>query len=118
MRRPRKPKVYFVERMGYIKIGTTRHLGKRLRDLACVGVTMPPGVTPGKVEVLLVVRGSERKERWLHKRFAHARVAGEWFHPTPDLLAYIEALKHEQTNRHGLRDRDDESGDSSHQPAA
>lgn len=93
MRRTPKPKVYFVERMGFIKIGTTRHLKKRLRRLESVGAIMPPGVEPGPVNVLLVVRGSERKERWLHKRFAHAHVAGEWFHASPDLLAYIKELE-------------------------
>lgn len=29
----------------------------------------------------------------LHRRFGSARIRGEWFNPTPELLAYIGSVK-------------------------
>lgn len=37
--------------------------------------------------------GSTGDERALHRRFALARREGEWFELTPEISAYIEALK-------------------------
>lgn len=38
------------------------------------------------------VPGDEAAERQLHERFRQSRMVGEWFRPTPDVLAYI--LRH------------------------
>lgn len=79
--------VYFIEAVGCdrIKIGFTRkEIDFRLKFIQ-TGCPFP-------ARVLRLQRGSMQDERDLHGRFAHALVrdTGEWFHATPDLLAYIE----------------------------
>ena len=79
------PLVYFARRERLIKIGWTSRLPKRMRSL---------GTQPLAVET-----GDYVRERQLHQRFAHLLVAGdgavgrEWFHPGPDLIAYINELR-------------------------
>jgi hypothetical protein len=78
-------RVYFIQHEGgerLIKIGTTtRDVSVRLRELQA-GHSSP-----------LVIRafapGGHREERTLHHRFSSLWVAGEWFRPGPDLLAYV-----------------------------
>lgn len=43
---------------------------------------------PDGLEVLLTMPGTQDEEKALHRRFAEANVAGEWFKPTPELLRY------------------------------
>jgi hypothetical protein len=76
--------VYFVqaELVGLIKIGSTFDLGKRL-----AGVYL---ASPVPLRTLGVIRGAGRAtEKELHRRFEVDRAHGEWFHPVPELLAYI-----------------------------
>lgn len=76
--------VYFVRESlrGAIKIGVSKHVKKRAKEL---GYGMPYTVT-----VLAVTEGGRGVEALLHMRFSHARIKGEWFHPVPELLEYIE----------------------------
>lgn len=75
----RESRVYFVERDGFVKIGVTTNLEKRLQSLARGGALMPAGMTIGPITVLATMRGTRANEAYLHKRFAHLRIEGEWF---------------------------------------
>ena len=88
----RKSVVYFVEREGYVKIGTTINLAGRLTMLATS--SMLPGMTAGPVTLLATIPGGTREERALHKRFWHLRVnpAFEWFRHEGKLRAFVEEL--------------------------
>lgn len=76
--------VYFIQSVtgGLIKIGVAGNPEARLGDLQ-IG-------SPVDLHLIGVIKGAEfRGEAELHARFASARVRGEWFEPTPELLAYI-----------------------------
>jgi DNA-binding XRE family transcriptional regulator len=74
--------IYFIKSArGRIKIGTTIRLKQRLKELE-TGHGEP-------LEVLAVADGSTEAERYLHRRFAHLRVMGEWFESGEDLMALI-----------------------------
>lgn len=76
------PVVYFARRERLIKIGTTTSIRVRMMSLHADALATEPGD---------VVR-----ERQLHNRFKHLRASGrsrEWFHPGPDLIAYIDDLR-------------------------
>jgi hypothetical protein len=74
------PLVYFARRERLIKIGWTANLTKRMKDL----VTRPLATEPGDIV----------RERQLHWRFEHLLAdRREWFHPGPDLIAYINELR-------------------------
>jgi hypothetical protein len=80
--------IYFIQagKAGSIKIGYTEcDVSKRLGDLqtAC----------PQALHVLLVIEGTVETEKLLHRRFAGLRRRGEWFHPEPKLLAFIEQMR-------------------------
>lgn len=68
-------RIYFAERDGRIKIGSSTNVAQRMVALdASLLASMPGGVAA---------------ERRLHRRFADARIAGEWFRPTPELMSFI-----------------------------
>ncbi|WP_157849388.1 GIY-YIG nuclease family protein [Streptomyces violaceorubidus] len=76
------PLVYFARREKLIKIGKTTNLRLRMTALHAEALATEPG-------------GIDR-ERHLQRRFKHARASArsrEWFHPTPDLIAYINELR-------------------------
>lgn len=85
---PPSSKIYFVQESipdGFIKIGYTTqqmtgHRG-RLSDLQ--------NGNPRRLVVLATMPGTKLQELELHHRFDASRAMNEWFHPTPDLLAYI-----------------------------
>lgn len=87
----RRPVVYFVqgENGGPIKIGRTDDLAKRL-----VGLSTS---SPERLVVLAAVPGTAADERAVHDHFAAARHKGEWFHPTPGLMAFAAALTADAT---------------------
>jgi hypothetical protein len=46
--------------------------------------------SPVQLRVIGVIAGvGQEHETALHRRFVAARSHGEWFHPVPELLAYI-----------------------------
>ena len=90
--------VYFVEREGFIKIGTTRNLRARLPSLAQGSCKMPAGVTAGPVTLLATTPGDRETESSYHDRFRRQRVAGEWFRPNKALLRLIDDLKRAEEN--------------------
>jgi hypothetical protein len=76
------PLVYFARRERLIKIGTTTNLPHRMESLHAQALATEPGD---------LVR-----ERQLHRRFTHLLASvrsREWFHPEPDLIAYINELR-------------------------
>lgn len=77
--------VYFARVGDRIKIGWSRKVGTRLAQLQ-TGNAAP-------VELLATQPGGRTVERRLHEMFAAARVSGEWFAATPDLLAHIADLR-------------------------
>ncbi|SFD14184.1 GIY-YIG nuclease family protein [Streptomyces aidingensis] len=97
--------VYFVEREGFIKIGTTRDLRGRLAALEQGGVLMPDGVPPGPVTLLATTLGDRDVESGYHTRFRRQRVKGEWFRPSKALRHLIEDLQRaEQQGRPDVLD--------------
>jgi hypothetical protein len=75
--------VYFVQALdgGPIKIGTSVRISFRLKQLQ--------KESGKRLWVLGVVDGDKDVEKELHGRFAHLRIAGEWFKPGPDLHEFI-----------------------------
>lgn len=69
---------------GPIKIGVSRHLESRLRDLQCA--------SPYRLAILASVDGGFVSERRFHAKFAAHRLQGEWFDRHPDILAEISRL--------------------------
>ena len=83
-RPPRHVDVVYYVRVGeHIKIGTTTDLPSRLKSF-------------GPSEFLACEPGSTTVERRRHRQFAADLAAGrEWFHPSPALIAWVEAVKDE-----------------------
>ncbi len=76
--------VYFIAPVdgGRIKIGIASNVAARLANLQ-TGSPVP-------LRVIGIIRGvALAVEAELHVRFASCRCHGEWFEPTPELLAYI-----------------------------
>lgn len=90
--------VYFVERQGYIKIGTTSSLKQRLPSLASGSCLMPDGVAAGPVTLLATTLGDREVEAAYHLRFRHQRVRGEWFRPNRALRSLIDDLQRAERN--------------------
>jgi len=75
--------VYFMasERTALVKIGYARDPERRRLQLERGGE---------RVRILAVMNGGRSLEQELHTKFADRRVVGEWFDPTPELVAFIE----------------------------
>lgn len=75
--------VYFVLRDsdGAIKIGVTTDLRRRISDLRA---------RHGQLSVLATVEGAATREKLAHLIFADIRLDGEFFKPTPALLAFVK----------------------------
>lgn len=87
-----RSQVYFVERDGFIKIGTTIRLRDRLNALS--RGQMPEGMTVGPVRLLATMPGDHFIERCLHLRFAEYRIPKtEWFYPCIKLRLLIDRLQ-------------------------
>jgi len=53
-----------------------------------------------RVDLLAFVRGATKmEEALLHRRFAHARIRGEWFWPVQDLLDCIQSHRLQDDHR-------------------
>jgi excisionase family DNA binding protein len=77
--------VYFLQGAeGFVKIGYTQNLAKRVRALQCG--------CPAEIELLAYARGGPQLERAYHRKFAAWRGAGEWFRLCPAIRAEIEQL--------------------------
>lgn len=76
--------VYFVQPVngGPVKIGVSKHPQSRLSSLM--------SWSPFRLRLLATAPGDEVSEGQLHHRFAKDRLHGEWFRPSPDLMALVE----------------------------
>src|ERR1700722_16208427 len=77
--------IYFIQdrRTFAIKIGYTSADNPESRQKA-----LQTG-NPNELVILGGMPGSQQDEQALHRRFAHCRLAGEWFNPAPDLLQLV-----------------------------
>jgi hypothetical protein len=74
--------VYFVQdERGRVKIGYSVNTDKRMYAMRSDNADM--------LRVVRLVDGGLATERWLHKRFDHLWIAGEWFHFHPDMLTVV-----------------------------
>ena len=80
-------RVYFVrsEHSGFIKIGVTGDLRKRVANLQ--------NASGSVLRILATEPGGLAHEQALHKRFEAYQIRGEWFKPGPELLDYIAAVQ-------------------------
>lgn len=70
--------VYFLRIGGYVKIGWTSDLGKRMRQY------------PPDTQLLAVKPGTRKDENRLHKKFAHLKTHGrEWFPLAPQIMEEV-----------------------------
>lgn len=76
-----EPCVYFLQSGGFIKIGHTNNIRKRLGNLQ-------PG-NPLTLELLGLIPADRGLERTLHRRFASAHYAGEWFYRAAEIVDFI-----------------------------
>ncbi len=78
--------VYVVQRLsdGAIKIGYSRDLERRLRELR--------KETGAAVVFVAGFPGGRAEEMALQERFAHRRIDGEWFTQAGDVTAFLEAF--------------------------
>jgi hypothetical protein len=82
---PPKKFVYYGARRGFIKIGTSVSPARRGKELGLHIMAVEPGG---------IVREHER-----HRQFRGARLMGEWFLATPELLSHVAALAPPQKRR-------------------
>lgn len=78
--------IYFLRPVGFagpIKIGTSTN------PLSRIKVHQPS--SPFELELVALVPGGPRYERWLHKQMAPWRRHHEWFDINPGLQAYLDA---------------------------
>lgn len=89
--------IYFIrkEKGGPIKIGTTADPGQRLVAIQ--------GANPDPLCIVGVAAGGRGAENRIHKVFAKDRLHGEWFQPTPRLLALVERLPSWDEVREGAK---------------
>jgi hypothetical protein len=77
--------VYFIQigKRGPIKIGSAINPHARIEDfqVAC----------PWRLRLMGRLRGGEREEKRLHRKFCGHRIRGEWFRPVPEIIGYIRA---------------------------
>jgi hypothetical protein len=85
--------IYFIQmdRIGPIKIGLSRDIGKRLYQLH--------SGSPYPLRLLGFVPGNEDMEKRIHHNFDYIRLEGEWFLPHPLLLKSIK-----ETNKYRIED--------------
>jgi len=83
--------VYFIGgETGPIKIGESSNVRNRFSDLQAS--------SPVVLSVLATCPGGSKAEREYHRRFASARLHGEWFSRTPEIEAEISKIRAE----HGI----------------
>lgn len=82
-KRYRHPEItYFIECQGFVKIGRTKNISRRM----IVFATSNPFA-------LKLLGTCSIGESQLHQQFSHLRHQGEWFHATDELLQYIESVR-------------------------
>lgn len=85
--------IYFIgDEHGRVKIGyTTGHAGQRLTGIQCHNAD--------ELTLLATEKGSQKREKELHRRFALSYIRGEWYWLHSDILAYIRTLNDAKTQK-------------------
>lgn len=86
--------VYFAGRGGIVKIGHSKDVPHRLAELTENKTVTPAGQARGVVTLLGFYEGGHRTEQALHREFATARLAGEWFTLTAALREHIRDIEY------------------------
>ncbi|KKK58276.1 hypothetical protein LCGC14_3046080 [marine sediment metagenome] len=74
--------IYFIQAENdLIKIGYTNDVKQRLRTLRTM--------SPERLNLMKTIKGDQKQETLLHRRFKHLRSHGEWFRSEQELLDYI-----------------------------
>ncbi|MBL0245569.1 MAG: GIY-YIG nuclease family protein [Rhodoferax sp.] len=82
---PDPENIYFIQDvLGNIKIGFARNVQSRIETLQTANSS--------PLRLIGSINGNKSKEAELHRRFAGARIRGEWFTPTDDLMNYIQEV--------------------------
>ncbi len=77
--------VYFARStLPRVKIGCSHDPAKRAKQLS--------GDRYGRVSIISATAGKIDLERMLHLKFRAIRMDGEWFQPTPELLAFADRI--------------------------
>lgn len=79
-RSPRPAWIYFLRANSWVKIGWTRNLASRLRELQVA--------SPFRLRVLGVLPGAFDVERMLHRRYHRFWIRGEWFHAASEIVDF------------------------------
>jgi len=74
--------VYFLYCSGFVKIGVTNHLTRRMKELQVA--------TPWRSQVICTIPGGRGTEDYFHFIFQSYHFRGEWFSFGPDLRSFIE----------------------------
>lgn len=83
------PVVYYMRFDSLVKIGTTRRIAQRLREIPNEGL-------------LAVEYGTASEERERHRQFGHLRRTGEWFEFTPELGLHIVDIREQFAAAQGI----------------
>lgn len=85
--------IYFIQmdRIGPIKIGFTKDIGKRLISLQTAN--------PYPLNLLCVFPGNEEMEKDIHQGFNEMRMEGEWFLPHKFILSEIQEQNRVNTRK-------------------
>jgi len=82
--------VYFITAGRRVKIGQSTDPASRLKSIRSgFGVKMPKNLSVTNAKLIATEPGGQPREYELHQKFAHLRVAGEWFEYTEEIRAYI-----------------------------
>lgn len=75
--------IYFIQvgDDGPIKIGCAKNPFERLSSLQCANHEV--------LSLRAIYQGYAFEEKQIHEEFAGARIRGEWFHPTAELLEHV-----------------------------
>lgn len=76
--------VYVIQSNGYIKIGHTQNLSRRISQLQSASAT--------KIEIKSVIKGGRKLEQELHTRYKQYTVHGEWFQPNDKMMGFLRAI--------------------------
>ena len=68
---------------GPVKIGVAKRPADRLKTLQTAN--------PAELLPLAAWRILPFEERHIHQEYVHLHIRGEWFHPDPDLISFVEA---------------------------
>jgi len=91
--------IYFISNGNRIKIGITKNIKRRLKDLQ----------TGNANNLRLIAEeysdNDAKRELNLHLKFAKDRLVGEWFYPSKQLLKYINKISKYYVEYDSVKDK-------------